>query len=402
MLQRVTLVCLALLLGRGALAATDIACVPAEEGAVTLDGLLPDWRDVAGLTLDDADHVVMGRAAWRGASDLSVTVKCLRSDTALYLAFDVKDDYLVRMREAKPGEDHLLIHFADDDQLHTIAIYPGDLKGVPRKVVAPGKLARAMEVAEARQPRGWSVEVRLPIAAIPGFSARAMAIRGGIAVADCDSKVHAKTEKIMSTSDGHQRASQLGRFTFGETQDVLAHFLKQQGLTARDVVFDRSIEMGGDPGLERVVVAGQFLAVFGEEYYFVKLNVKSVKDVSDFRLVDLTGDGKHAMVVKTIERAGNGARQILHVFKLIGAGIQRPFAAEVAKESGGRKLVSRVSFVRHKKKTDIVIEAGKPAGWNDRNYQEQAADDVIPILLPWSDKTKARYRFKGDEFEEVK
>jgi hypothetical protein len=400
--SRLVVCCLALLWARAGLAATDIPCAPTEEGAITLDGLLPDWREIPGVTLDEPEHVIMGREAWRGPNDLSVTVQCLRSDDALYFAFDVKDDYLVRMKEAKPGEDHLLLFFADEERLNTIAIYPSDLKGVPRKVVAPARLAKALEVAEARQPRGWSVEVRLRTAAIPGFSARAMALRGGVAVADCDSKVHAKTEKIISSSNGHQNANQLGRFTFGETQDVVAHFLKQQGLTARDVVFDKSVEMGGDPGLERVVVAGQYLAVFGEEYYFVKLNVKSVRDISDFRLVDLAGDGKHAMVVKTIERAGNGARQILHVFKLVGAGIQRPFAAEVAKESGPNKLVSRVTFVKWKRHTDIVIEAGKPTGWNQQNYQEQAADDVIPILLPWGERPKVRYRFKGDQFEEVR
>jgi hypothetical protein len=399
---RLTLTCLLTLASGAAAAATDIPCDPTEEGLVTMDGLLPEWRQVPGVTMDDADHIIMGRDAWRGPTDLSVTVKCLRTDSNMYLAFDVKDDYLVRQHEARPGEDHLLIFFGEDERLHTIVIYPGDLKGVKRKVTAPGKLAKQMEVAEARQARGWSVEVRLPIAAIPGFSARAVAIRGGVALADCDSKLHAKTEKIMSSADGHQRVSQLGRFTFGETQDAVAHFLKQQGLTQRDVVFDKSAEMGGDPGLERVVVAGQFLAIFGEEYHFVKLNVQSVRDITEFRLVDLTGDGRYAMIVKTIERAASGARQILHVFKLIGAGIQRPFAIEVAKESGGNKLVSRVSFVKHKKQTDIVVEAGKPEGWNEKNYQEQAADDVIPILLPWSDKPKARYRFRGDEFEEVK
>jgi hypothetical protein len=168
------------------------------------------------------------------------------------------------------------------------------------------------------------------------------------------------------------------------------------------VKFDRVVEMGGDPGQERVVLAGPYVAVMGEEYHYVKLNVKAVGDISDFQVLNLAGDGKHSIVVKTIERAGGGARQILHVFKLVGAGIQRPFAVEIAKQLGANKLVSRVSYVRHKKKTDIVVEAGKPEGWNAQNYREAPADDVVPILLPWSDKTRARYRFTGDEYEEIK
>jgi hypothetical protein len=399
---RLVVASLAALSARAAVAAVDIPCLPAEEGAITMDGLLPEWRDVRGVTLDEPAEIIIGRENWRGVKDLAVTVKCLRTDTALYFAFDVHDDYLVRMKEAKPGEDHVIVYFGEDDRLHSVVVYPSDLKGIPRKVIAPPRLAKHLEVAEALQPRGWSVELKLPAADIPGFSPRAVAMRGAVAVADCDSKLHLKTEKIMSTADGLTKASQLGRFTFGETQDALAHFLKQQGLTPRDVVFDKPAEMGGDPGLERVVVAGQYLAVFGEEYHFVKLNVKNARDISDFRLVDLAGDGRYAMVVKTIERGGGGARQILHVFKLAGASIQRPFATEVAKEQGGNKLVSRVTFVKHKRKTDIVVEAGRPEGWTKDNYQEQPADDVIPILLPWSEKTKTRYRFKGDEYEEVK
>ena len=401
MLRAVLLLC-SVLLARPALGAHDIPCVPAEDASVTVDGLLPDWRDVKGVTLDEPAEVIVGRENWRNPRDLSVTVKCQRTDANLYLAFDVTDNYLVRMKEAKPGEDHVIIFFADGETMQKLVIYPSDMKGVPRKVTGHARMAKSAEVAEALQTRGYSVEVRIPLPSIPGFAPRAMAIRGGIAVADCDSKLHAKTEKIISTADGLAKAAQLGRFTFGETVDALAHFLKSMGLTQRDVTFDRAFEMGGDPGLERVVLAGSYIAIMGEEYHYVKLNVKSASDISGFQVLNLTGDGRHSIVVKTIERAGGGARQILHVFKLVGAGIQRPFATEIAKQQGQNKLVSRVSFVRHKKRLELLVEAGKPEGWNAQNYREAPADDVVPILLPWSDKTKARYRFTGDEYEEIK
>lgn len=399
---RLALVVGALLLAGPARAAIDIPCSPAEDAAVTVDGLLPDWRDVKGVTLDEPAQVIVGRESWRNERDLSVTVKCLRSDTNLYLAFDVTDNYLVRMKEAKPGEDHLQILFGEDDTIHKLLIYPADMKGVPRKVAGHPRMAKAAEVAEALQARGYSVEVRLPLQSIPGYSARAMAWRASIAVADCDSKVSGKTEKIISTAGGLTRAAQLGRFVFGETVDELDHFLKQMGLTKRDVKFDRTVEMGGDPGQERVVLAGPYIAVMGEEYHYVKLNVKAVGDISDFQVLNLTGDGKHSIVVKTIERGGGGARQLLHVFKLVGAGIQRPLAMEIAKEQGANKLVSRVSYLRHKKKTDILVEAGRAEGWTKDTYREAPADDVVPILLPWGEKTRARFRFSGDEYEELK
>jgi hypothetical protein len=383
-------------------AALDIPCVVADDGAVTVDGLLPDWREISGLTLDEPAQVIFGRENWRGPKDLAVTVKCLRSDHNFYLAFDVSDSYLVRMKEARPGEDHLEIYLADGEAVHALSIYPADLRGIPRKITGAAHLAKRIEVAEALQAHGYSVEVRIPLNAIPGYSPRAMFLRGGIAVADCDSKVHGKTEKVIATGPRHARGSQLGRFTFGDVPDMLAHFLKSMGLTRRDVVFDRTYEMGGDPGLERVILAGPYIALMGEEYQFVKLNVKSPQDISGFQVLDLAGDGRRSVVVKTIERGGGGSRQILHVFKLVGAGIRRPFAAEIAKQQGANKLVSRVKFVRYKRKTDIVIEAGKAEGWTAQTYRETPADDVIPILLPWGERTKARYRFTGDEFEEIR
>ncbi|MCX7635657.1 MAG: hypothetical protein N2Z74_07940 [Syntrophales bacterium] len=383
-------------------AAVDIPCMPAEEKSVVVDGLLSDWRDIQGVTLDEAERVIVGREVWRGEKDLSFTIRCLRTDDNLYLSIDVIDNYLVRMKEAKPGEDHVELRFGDGSTVSRLAIYPSDMRGVPRKITGHPRMSKAVEVAEALQSHGYSIEIRLPLKAIPGFRERASSIPASVSVADCDSKVLGKTEKVISSADDQTTHQGLGRFTFGESVDMLGHFLKSMGLSPRDVVFDKTFEMGGDPGPERVILAGPYIAVIGEEYHYVKLNVKSPKDIIEFRVLDLTGDGIHSIVVRTVERAPSGSRQILHVFRMVGAGMKRPFAAEVAKEQGKNRIISRVSFVRHKKKTDIVIEAGKAEGWDASTFREEPADDVIPILLPWGEKRKAIYRFKGDEFEEVR
>jgi len=383
-------------------AAVDIPCVLGDEGGFTVDGLLTEWRDIPGTDLDQGDRVIVGRESWRGEKDLSLTVRCVRTDKNLYMSFDVSDNYLVRMKEAKPGEDHIEIVIAENATFHRLAIYPSDMRGVPRKIAGDQRMAKALEVAEALQTYGYSVEIRLPLRAIPGFRERAPSLVGAVSVADCDSKVLGKTEKVISSADGLGSSAQLGRFTFGETVDMVGHFLKSVGLGPRDVVFDKTFEMGGDPGKERVVLAGPYFAIIGEEYHYVKLNVQSPKDILDFRVLDLAGDGIHYVVVRTVERAPSGSRQILHAFRMVGAGIQRPFAAEVAKEQGKNRIISKVSFVRFKKKTDILIEAGRAEGWDANTFKEAPADDVIPILLPWGEKTKARYRFQKDEFEEVK
>jgi hypothetical protein len=38
------------------------------------------------------------------------------------------------------------------------------------------------------------------------------------------------------------------------------------------------------------------------------------------------------------------------------------------------------------------------AGFTADNFKEAPAEDMIPILLPWGEQKKARYRFRGDEY----
>jgi hypothetical protein len=74
------------------------------------------------------------------------------------------------------------------------------------------------------------------------------------------------------------------------------------------------------------------------------------------------------------------------------------FAAEVAKSAGASHLDDKVSFARHGRATDIVIEAGSAVGFSQASYHESPAEDMVPILLPWGDDKKARYQFSGDEY----
>jgi hypothetical protein len=53
---------------------------------------------------------------------------------------------------------------------------------------------------------------------------------------------------------------------------------------------------------------------------------------------------------------------------------------------------------RHGRATDLVIEAQPAKGLDATKYQEAAADDVVPILLPWSTEKKATFSFSGDSY----
>ena len=47
---------------------------------------------------------------------------------------------------------------------------------------------------------------------------------------------------------------------------------------------------------------------------------------------------------------------------------------------------------------DLVIEVSESdaKGWDEDNYAEAPAPDVVPILVPWSDETSRVYYFIGN------
>src|SRR5678815_4808082 len=74
--------------------AADVPCGAVEPDVIHVDGILNDWGDVAGIDIGGRD------------ADFSFTVKCNYDAKTLYLAVDVRDDYLVRTRDARAAEDH--------------------------------------------------------------------------------------------------------------------------------------------------------------------------------------------------------------------------------------------------------------------------------------------------------
>src|SRR2546425_635009 len=121
--------------------AADIPCGAVEPDVIGIDGLLEDWNEVPGIDIGG------------GAGDLSFTVKCNYDNRSLYLAVDVRDDYLVRTRAAKPGEDHVEIDFADRDKIEKLVVFPGDSQArVPHKLFwQGGRKSKDVQVADSLQ-----------------------------------------------------------------------------------------------------------------------------------------------------------------------------------------------------------------------------------------------------------
>jgi len=349
--------------------AADLPCGPAEKGAVELDGLVDDWKDVDGIDAGGRDP------------NLSFTIKCNVDPSTLYLLVDVRDNYYVRTKAGNPGEDHVALTLGGKRMI----VMPGNAAEIKDKVEPPMK---GMRVASALQQHGWAIELALPLRALPGFRPGSPSVPFSAAVADCDSKAALKTEKTIDT---------VGNILFAEGESSIDGFLKDRKLSKGDVFFDKPIVLGHAAG-GRVMMAGRYVAAISDGYSYMELPFRDRKDLKEARVIDLAGDGRQALVLRYFERGGSGAREVLAVLRFEGERISRVFAAEVGKQQGASRIEDRVSFVKRGKATDILIEAGTASGFNQDNYKESPADDIVPILLPWGDDKKARFQFRGDEY----
>ena len=122
--------------------------------------------------------------------------------------------------------------------------------------------------------------------------------------------------------------------------------MKDRNHKKSDIWFDKGISLGGKSG-GRAVAAGRDLAFITDGYVFIELPVKARADVKDARVVDLAGDGRHAIVMRYVERGGGGARDVLAAWRVVGdSEIRRVFAAEVAKQGPGGRVDDKVAFVK--------------------------------------------------------
>jgi hypothetical protein len=354
-------------------AAADLPCGAAENGAVELDGLGDDWKDVDGIEGGNRDK------------NRSFTVKCNLDDEALYLWIDVRDNYFVRTARAAPGEDHLELTLSGK----RLTIYPGDAAALKEKLLWGSRPAKGLRALSSLQPEGWAVELAIPRPLVPGWRKGAPSLSYRLRVVDCDSKASLKPEGEVELE---------GRITFDAGTGNLEAFLKERGLKRGDVLWERTLSLGGREG-GQALLAGRVMALITDEgYLFGELPFRDRKDLKEVRAVDLAGDGREALLLRYVERGGGGAREVLAAYRFGTDRVSRVFAAEVGKSLGENKLACKVSFVRRGRATDIVLEALPPVGFTRDSYQESPADDLVPILLPWSDDKKAHFQFRGDEY----
>jgi hypothetical protein len=186
----------------------------------TLDGDLSDWPSFPCYTLDKPEQIGYGDpASWGGPDDLSGSFCWGWDESALYLAFEVRDDVLRGLKGANIWENDYLevwldVNLAGDfDETKNngddfqFGFMPGDFGEVAPKgtvFVPPISSARikSIESAFARTANGYRGEVKIPFTVFGDALDLSQGVLGAtVAFSDNDSAQPAQ-EMMISTAPG--------------------------------------------------------------------------------------------------------------------------------------------------------------------------------------------------------
>lgn len=379
--------------------AQRIPCGPVEPGNIRLDGLLLDWRNAEGVVVGEPGQVVRGKGHWSGPKDLSFEVYCnLEENKTLYLAVRVTDEYFVCTR-GRRGNDHLEVALGRGKLL----VHPGDLDKVKARLrwKGPGgaRVARRIKMAEAMQRRGYSVELKIPLSVVPGYRKGKASLRGGVRVADSDSKAGGRIQTVLGTYTRRP-----GEFVLAEAASSLGEFLQSRGLGEDQIRWRKGANLAGDKGEEQVVQVGRSLALFGlpeGAYVYIDLPVRSPADIAWVKVKDLDGDGLDELLSRYTQRSENGRRELVAVlrYRQQAGRLEQIMAHEVLKAQGKRRVRNRFSLRPWRKGkrrgADLVFDRARAEGYSEDNYLERPSSDATTILLPWGAEKRRRFRMSG-------
>lgn len=197
---------------------------------------------------------------------------------------------------------------------------------------------------------------------------------------------------------------------------VYALYRKDRRVGGSKPSFDFMSDVAEDQTPERVLVHGKDLVAFGKgfkkglSYTFITLGVTDAKDIVDVTARDLTGDGKAEIIVRAVLHAKASKalggdvveRRALMIYGIKDDALARIFAAETSRAVGDKQILGAVAFEPGKRGVDIELRAGRALGWTEQSYPFPAdttsAGGLEPLLLPWGDAPKRRYRCDGSSF----
>ncbi len=371
---------------RGAQADAEVECGLAAKGVVQVDGLLDDWQGVKGLAREGAD-----------ARDAGFTFRCNYDDDTLYLSVDVQDERVIRRKRGDRAAEDTVAITIGKDRLIVLPAY-ADAGAAAKVTWDGGAISRksGIAVADSLQKAGFSIEASIPLARLASFGKDVPSLPLVVEFKDADQLHDKGFEETVSTG--------AARLTFAESGALYRQFLDDLKLEPKDIQVDTMANMDGEPGDERVLVAGYIVGVLSDRYYYMRIPAKP-KDVLEVKVIDLAGEGKSAIVARYVEHGDDGtSREILAVWNLLRDGsFPQVWIHEVAKRDGKNHITNTWELAPKKKGKkvlrgkDIVVKVGEAVGWTAETWNEAPADDMNPILLPWGDKKIEHWHFRGDE-----
>ena len=330
---------------------------------LVIDGLLDDWRDVP----------IAARIG--AAPDGQIALRCAWDGTHLAFAASIIDDNIVRVPSGHGHEDHVSFSLAAGGKPMRFDVYPGNAVAKPRATGAPAQMADSL------QPSGFSVEVRLPAAAIPSFGGSTPQIDVKIVFHDSD--------RATGGDDSELEIAQ--PLELSDRKDLLDDFLHTVHLAKSDITRDELVDLDPDrKGKERLVAGGTVIGVITEQFAYVSMPAKPTK-------IELLPMGAHGqqVIAAVVRQTGNGGSRDVLMLWTVWSGQLSPLKnIEIRKELGGNVLASSYKVEKGK----LVIAPQPAVGFTKDTYNEEPADDAEPILVPWADKPSV-YVLKGAELE---
>ena len=329
----------------------------------SIDGLLDDWKS----------SPIAARIG--AAPDGAMAVRCAWDGTHVALSVDVTDDRVVRVGSGHGHEDHVSFALGAGGRPLRVDVYPGNAIAKPRVVGA------GAEVGDSLQPHGFSVELRAPAAAIPGFSGSTPAIKLGVTFHDAD----------RATGGDDTDVTLATQIELSERKDLVDDFLHTVHLAKSDITMDQLADVDPDrKGKERIVAGGNAIGIITDQFAYVTMPARPTK----IELVPLGPRGQQLIAATVHEAGGGGSRDVLMLWTVWSGQLQPVKNIEIRKEMAGSVLACSWKVEKGK----LVVKAEAPVGFTPETWNEEPAQDADSILLPWQ-TASAIYTLKGAELD---
>jgi hypothetical protein len=340
---------------------------------LSIDGLLDDWRDTR----------VVARVG--APADGAIEMHCAWDGTTIAFMLDIKDDRIVRVKGGH--EDRVTLSLSAGERPVTITVFPGN-QMAKAKITKPARV----EVADSLQPKGFSIEIAIPAAVVPGYSPSTPAFSLALVFHDSDAATGGDTTPLAIEQP----------IELGDRKDLLDDFLATVRLRRTDLKLDTLVDVDPDrKGKERVVAGGTVIGVLTEQFAYVTLPAAGPADIKKIDLLPLGAKGHHVIAALVRQSGNGGSRDLLMLWTVWSGQLQPLVNIEVRKELGGNVLESSYAIGKGPRNVpELVVEPRPAVGFSPESWHEVPAGDSDSILLPWDDKKAGiAYSLKGAEIE---